>query len=212
LTGRLGCSNHELIMSNLPLLELVSSRRSAQALGAPGPSPVELEAMLRAAGSVPDHGLLRPFRFLVAEGEGRGRFGDALAAAAAELSPGLPPTKAQKVRDKAFRSPTLVAVIFSPKPGKIERWEQSVTAACAGYAVLLAARALGVGAVWKSVPFTKARAFTGTLGLAESEEMLGWIHLGTAEADSSPPARPPLTLADIVTVITPSGSEAYRGA
>src|SRR3954463_11270558 len=158
------------------LLNLVSSRRSATVLVEPGPSATQLEQMLRAVASVPDHGLLRPFRFVVAAGDARGTFGDALAAAAAEHSPGAPAPRLQKVRDKAFRSPTLLAVVFSPKPGKIERWEQSATAACAGYAVLLAAQSLGVGAVWKSVPFTRARAFCEVLGFSEDEELLGWIH------------------------------------
>lgn len=194
---------------NGALLDLVSSRRSALSLVAPGPTAAELESMLRAAGSVPDHGLLRPFRFVLAEGEGRARFGDALSAAAAEHAPDASPAKLQKVRDKAFRSPTLLAVIFSPKPGKIELWEQRVTAACAGYAVLLAAQALGVGGVWKSVPFTQGHALSEVLGLTASEEMLGWIHLGTTERDSALPARPPLALEEVVSVLSPEGRAAY---
>lgn len=194
------------------LLDLVSSRRSATMLVEPGPSSSQLEAILRAAGSVPDHGLLRPFRFIIAEGEARGRFGDALAGVAGELSPDAPPFRLQKVRDKAFRSPTLLAVVFSPKLGKIERWEQSATAACAGYAVLLAAQSLGVGAVWKSVPFTRGRAFSEILGLTEDEEMLGWIHLGTSPADAVPPPRPTLALHEVASVLGPEGPTPFRGS
>ncbi len=112
--------------------------------------------------------------------------------------------KRKKIREKAFRSPTLVVLISSPKPGKIALWEQSASAACAGYAVILAAHALGIGAVWKSVPFTKGKALTETLGLGENEEMLGWIHLGaTVRLDL--PARPPLALAQIVSVLDARG-------
>ncbi len=189
------------MMQEKTLLDLVSSRRSATILVEPGPSPSQLASMLRAAASAPDHGLLRPFRFVIAEGEARGAFGDALASVAGDLSPGAPAARLQKIREKAFRSPALVALVFSPKPGKIERWEQSATAACAGYAVLLAARALGVGAVWKSVPFTKGRAFSEVLGFTEDEELLGWIHLGTSPADAVPPPRPTLALAEIATVL-----------
>lgn len=165
---------------------------------------------MRAAGTVPDHGLLRPFRFVFAEGEARATFGDALAAAAAEHSPEAPPGRLQKARDKAFRSPALLAVVFSPKPGKIERWEQSATAACAGYAVLLAAQSLGVGAVWKSVPFTRARAFSEVLGLTPDEELLGWIHLGTAHADAVLPPRAPLLLEEVASVLVPGGRTPFR--
>ncbi len=197
-------------MEEKTLLDLVSSRRSATMLVEPGPSSSQLGAMLRAAGSVPDHGLLRPFRFVIAEGEARGTFGDALAAVAGELSPGTPEARLQKVRDKAFRSPALLALVFSPKPGKIERWEQSATAACAGYAVLLAAQALGVGAVWKSVPFTKGRAFSEILGFTEDEELLGWIHLGTTPADAVPPPRPTFVLEEIATVLGAAGRSPFR--
>ena len=194
------------------LLDLVSSRRSATVLVEPGPSPSQLEHILRAAGSVPDHGLLRPFRFVLAEGEARGQFGDALARVAAELSPGAPEARLQKVREKAFRSPTLLGVVFSPKPGKIELWEQSATAACAGYAVLLAAEAIGVGAVWKSVPFTKGSAFTEVFGLTESEELLGWIHLGTSPADVPLPPRPPISLQEVVSVLAAGGRTPFSAS
>jgi nitroreductase len=196
-------------MNEAALLELILSRRSFAALVEPGPSPEQLEQMLLAAGAVPDHGLLRPFRFVIAEGEGRARFGDALAAAAAELMPSMPAAKLQKVREKAFRSPTLVVLIASPRPGKIEMWEQIATAACAGYAIVLAAHALGVGAVWKSVPFTKAQALSASLGLGEHEEMIGFIHLGTAAREQELPPRPPLVLRDMTTVLDADGRRPY---
>lgn len=202
---------YELGMTaNSASLEFLLTRRSATTLVAPGPTSSELERILLAAGAVPDHGLLRPFRFVVAEGDGRGRFGDALAAAAAERNPAMPPSTLEKVRAKAFRSPTLVVLVSSPKPGKIEAWEQIATAACAGYAIVLAAHALGVGAVWKSVPFTKGRALTDALGLEEREEMLGWIHLGTPTREEAPPPRAALDLAAVTTVLGPSGRSAFR--
>lgn len=192
------------------LLNLVSSRRSATMLVEPGPSSTQLEAMLRAAGSVPDHGLLRPFRFVIAEGDARGTFGDALAAVAGELSPGAPAVRLQKIREKAFRSPTLLALVFSPKGSKIERWEQSATAACAGYAVLLAAQSLGVGAVWKSVPFTRGAGLSEALGMTQDEELLGWIHLGTAPADAVLPPRPGLDLEQVASVLGAGGLRPFR--
>jgi len=191
------------------LLELVLSRRSAAALAEPGPTRGELERVLLAAGTVPDHGLLRPFRFVVVEGEGRARFGDALAATAAERRPDLPAVGLEKVRAKAFRSPTIVVLIASPKSGKIETWEQNATAACAGYAIVLAAHALGLGAVWKSVPFTKGKALAETLGLADGEEMLGWIHLGRATREEPLPPRKPLVLAEVVSVLDGEGRKPY---
>ena len=190
-------------------IDFLTGRRSASSLAAPGPSPAQLQQILRAAGSVPDHGLLRPFRFVVVESDGRDAFGKALAAAAAEHRPASPQGALEKMHAKAFRSPTIVVVIASIKPGKIEPWEQRVTAACAGYAVVLGAAATGIGAVWKSVPFTRGAALTEALGLADSEEMLGFIHLGTATTDEPLPQRPPLDLAQLASVLDGAGRRPF---
>jgi hypothetical protein len=61
----------------------------------------------------------------------------------------------------------------------------------------------------KSVPFTKGRALTETLGLAESEEMLGWIHLGTPTRDAAPEPRATLDLAASATVLDGHGRRPY---
>lgn len=192
-------------MTDAALLDLVLARRSAPVLREPGPTHAELSRILAAAGTVPDHGSLRPFRFVVVEGDGRAAFGDALAATAAEHRPGLPAAGLDKLRAKALRSPTLIVLIASPRSDKIERWEQHATAACAGYALTLAAHALGVGANWKSVPFTRGAALTRLLGLTAGEEMFGWIHLGRASDEAAPAPRPPLALADFTTLLDGPG-------
>lgn len=180
-------------------LDLLLSRRSAAALGDPGPSDADLAKILAAAVTVPDHGKLRPFRFAIISGEGRLQFGNALAEAAAERKPGLADSALDAMRAKAQRSPTIIAVIASPKPGKIEPWEQAATAACTGYAITLAAHALLIGAVWKSVPFTRGKGLVELFALGPTEEMLGWIHLGTHTKPVAEP-RAPIDLADVATV------------
>ena len=165
------------------LLDFMLSRRSATTLGPPGPSHADVAKLLAAAGTVPDHGLLRPFRFAVVSGDGRAAFGAALAAAALERKPGLSEPALEGVRAKAQRSPTIIVLIASPKPSKVEIWEQVATAACTGYAIVLAAYALGIGAVWKSVPFTRGNGLTELFSLGPDEQMLGWIHLGTSTTE-----------------------------
>lgn len=169
-------------------LDWLLARRSAGTLTEPGPTDAQLARLLAAAGTVPDHGELRPFRFAVISGEGRTAFGNALADAARERNPALTEATADAMRAKAQRSPTIIAVIASPKPGKIEVWEQTATAACAGYAIVLAAYALDIGAVWKSVPFTRGKGLTELFDLAPTEDMLGWIHLGTSTKPPKPRA------------------------
>ena len=173
-------------MTDTSKLDFITSRRSAEALTEPGPSRDQLEHMLQATATVPDHGRLRPFRLAVIEGEGRQAFGRALAAGAAERRPDVAPEALAKIASKALRSPTIIALIASPKPGKVETWEQHATAACAGYAIVLAAHALGVGANWKSVPFTRGAALAELFHMTETEEMLGWVHLGTSVHAAEP--------------------------
>lgn len=196
-------------MSAAELLSLMSARRSVSALVEPGPSRAQLDQILRAACTVPDHGRLRPFRFAVIEGDGRGAFGDALAAAVAEKKPEMSPEKRDATRAKAFRSPTIIAVIASPKPGKIEIWEQHAAAASSGYAIVLAAFALGVGAIWKSVPVTRGKALASLLGMTDAEEMLGFIHLGTPAAED-PDKRTPVDLGAVALLVDGTGAGPYK--
>lgn len=195
-------------MTTAPL-EFLTTRRSATTLGDPGLTHAQLDQLLLATSSVPDHGLLRPFRFAVIEGDGRAAFGNALAEVARERRPETPDGKLDAMRAKAFRSPTLIALIASPKPGKIEVWEQHVTAACAGYAIVLAAHALGIGAVWKSVPFTKGTALAALFGLSEAEEMLGFIHLGKSTKEEPAPPRAPLDLSTCTILVDGTAAKPY---
>jgi nitroreductase len=192
-----------------PLLDFLYSRRSASALGSPGPSHEQLKQILSAAGTVPDHGQLRPFRFVVVAEEGRDVFGQALADAAREHKPQLTPQALDAVRAKTQRSPTLIVLIASPKPGKIEAWEQIAAASCSGFALVLAAHALGVGAVWKNVPFTRGQALTSLLGLGPEEQMLGWVHLGTSLKDASA-ARPPLDWSSVTALLDASAVRPFQ--
>ena len=181
------------------LFEFLLSRRSATSLGPPGPSNADLERLLSVSVTVPDHGQLRPFRFAVVSGDGRTAFGNALADSALERKPELPERALESMRAKALRSPTSIVLIASPKPGKIEVWEQNATAACTGYAIVLAAHALGIGAVWKSVPFTRGQGLTELFNLGPAEEVIGWIHLGTSTQE--PAEREPFDVSAVTTIV-----------
>src|SRR3954466_8113009 len=160
-------------------LELLLSRRSAPVLVEPPPSEAELETILHAATTVPDHGTLRPWRFVVVSGEARSRFGDALAASVKQARPDTPPEALVKPRLKAFVAPLFVVIVFSPKDdGKTPEWEQMVSAGLTGYAMLLAAEALGLAAAWKSSHHLKGDTLRTLLNLEPGERVLGWINLG----------------------------------
>jgi nitroreductase len=76
-------------------------------------------------------------------------------------------------------------LIASPNPeSNVPEWEQVASASCTGYAVVLAATALGFGAVWKSAAVLEATPIRALFALAPGERLLGWINLGTPGAPS----------------------------
>ena len=61
-------------------LEALVTRSSAKTYGESPPTKEDLAKVLQAAVRAPDHGRLRPWRFMLIEGEQRMRFGEMLAA------------------------------------------------------------------------------------------------------------------------------------
>jgi nitroreductase len=173
-------------------LGVILSRRSIASLTEPGPSDQQLRDILATATTVPDHGSLKPWRFVVVRGAGRDEFGDALADAALEVSPELPEKGLEKLRNKAFLAPVLVVVIASPQPSeKVPEWEQVASASCTGYALALGAHTVGLGAVWKSANYLSGRRLTSLLSLTAEEKILGWVAIGTPTKDDPRPPNEP---------------------
>ena len=74
------------------VLSFLKSRKSAsvKAMGEPGPSPADIRQILEIAVRVPDHGKLAPWRFILFEGDARGRAGDVIARVFAKKNPSAP--------------------------------------------------------------------------------------------------------------------------
>jgi nitroreductase len=184
------------------------------ALVEPGPDAAQLDVLLRAATTVPDHGTLRPWRFVVVSGDERDRFGAALASVALEQKADLPLAAVEKMRSKAFVAPTMVVIVASPVQGnKVPVWEQEASAACTGFALALAAHALGLGAMWKSAPFRSGGDLGELLELTDGEQILGWVNVGTAapvvneRAAEIRAARGVVAPADVASRLTEHGLE-----
>ncbi len=185
-----------------PALDLLSSRRVAPDPAGTPPTPAELEIVLRAATSVPDHGRLHPWRFVVATGTGRAVLGDALAAAVMEARPDAPEATVAKARAKPMAAPAVVVLVASPVTGSnVPLWEQHASAACCGHAMVLAGSALGLGAVWKSAGVLTGTRLRHVLSLGPDEAVFGWILLGARPGGTSPALRPEIPLAQVASVL-----------
>lgn len=166
-------------------LSLLATRRSTSAhtLSEPGPSPEQVELLLRLGARVPDHGKLAPWRFVVFEPAAKAAYVARLEALVADR-----PDGAQKVAKlaKLRAAPFTVAVISRPDPGAdIPEWEQVLSAGAVCMTLLIAAEAMGYGANWITDWYAYDAAALEILGVTAGERVAGFIHLGT-------PPEPPL--------------------
>jgi nitroreductase len=167
------------------------SRESALKLEAPGPSTEELDQMFASAVRAPDHGRLRPWHFVVINEDQRAAFGGLMADSLRRRNPAVSDGEMQRERDKAFRSPVIVAVAAKVKRGhKIPEIEQIASASAAAQTIMLAAPALGYGAVWKTGAPAYDSSVKVALGLAADDDIIGFLYIGTQAGGSSPIPRP----------------------
>jgi nitroreductase len=181
-------------------LELLRRRRSVspRMLGEPGPSADEIEALLTTAIRVPDHGRLAPWRFIVLQGEARGRVGETIAAAFRGDQPDAPEDKVTMERDRLSRAPVVIAVVSRAQPHvKIPDWEQVLSAGAVCMTLVIAANAMGYGTSWLTEWYAFDRRVLDVLGLAPGERIAGFVHIGTPK--EAPAERPRPALADLVT-------------
>lgn len=163
------------------VLETILQRSSATKLAEPAPDRAQLETLLRAAARAPDHGRLAPWRFVVLQGEARTRLGDAMAELTRQKTPEVGAEVLDGERRKALRAPVIVAVAAAARPHpKIPEVEQVAAVAAGIENMILAAHALGFGTMWKTGGAAYSPIVKRALGLDESDQILGFVYLGTA--------------------------------
>ena len=154
----------------------------------PAPSAAELDRILAAACRAPDHGLLRPWRFIVIRGDARARLGEVFAAALKQREPDAPEAAVEKELNRPLRSPLIVAVVgvLQKDHPKIPEIEQVVTAGAAAHAMVLAAQAMGYGAMLLTGTNAYDRHVTGALGLGPDEQIISYVYVGTPNGEAPP--------------------------
>jgi len=144
-----------------------------------------------AALRAPDHGRLRPWRFLGVSGEARRALGAAMAAALARLDPQAGTERLAREAAKPLRAPFVLVAAAAIVPGhRIPEWEQRASAAAGVMNVLNAFHFIGYGAVWLSSPAFADVGLLLPLGLAEADQLLGTLHVGTLHEALPPAPRP----------------------
>jgi nitroreductase len=162
-------------------LELLKTRRSVKPmeLAGPGPTPSEIETLLRIASRVPDHGKLAPWRFILFEGDARFAAGEAIVSAFRADRPDASPDQIDFERKRLARAPLVIAVISRAGPHvKIPEWEQQLSAGASAMSLVFAAHAMGYAATWITEWYAYDRRVLDVLGLAGNERIAGFVHIG----------------------------------
>ena len=163
-------------------IDTILERRSAKGLTDPAPDAGALELLLECASRAPDHGRLRPWRFIVIRGAARERLGELMAE---QLRRKLPAASAlQRERQKALRAPLIIVIAaVCDLAARIPAIEQILAAGAAAQNIMLAAPALGFGAMWKTGDAAYDETVKAALGLEARDAIVGFLYLGTAPAD-----------------------------
>ena len=163
-------------------LDALHTRISVPRLGEPLPDEEVIKNIYRAAFRAADHGLLRPWRFLVVKGSSREKLGELFLKAALENEPAIPVEKQNNIRQKPLRAPLILITISSYKDHpKVPEFEQDLSAGAANQNMLIAAHAQGIGAMWRTGSMAYDPMVKKGLGLTEKEKIIGFLYLGSIQ-------------------------------
>lgn len=165
-------------------LDAMASRTSVAVLEAPAPGPSIVETAIAAALRAPDHRMLRPWRFLVIQGEGLDALGEAFVRAARAGNPALGEAEENKLRQMPKRAPLIIVAVATFKSdAKVPEWEQVLSTGAAVQNLLLAFHDQGFGTMWRTGPMAESAAVKAELGLAGNDLIAGFVYVGTAASE-----------------------------
>jgi nitroreductase len=167
-------------------IDALLRRYSGRSLIEPAPDEAALGLIFASAVRAPDHGRLRPWRFIVIRSDDRAAFGELLADHTRRTKVAVSDDALERERRKAFRAPLIVVVaaIVTPE-GKIPAIEQILSAGAAAQNMLHAAFALGFNAVWKTGGAAYDDQVKAALGLEAKDAIVGFMYVGT-DAEGPP--------------------------
>ena len=160
-------------------LRALHQRVSVPRLVGPAPDREQQQALFDAALRAPDHAYLRPWRFLVIEGQGLEALGELFGKAALADPPDLSADTLARTQGLPLRAPLLIVAISCPQDHpKVPTIEQHLACGAAVSNMLVAAHAMGLGAVWRTGALAYHPVIKQGLGLAEHEHIIAFLYVG----------------------------------
>ena len=162
---------------------MLLNRASVSELQDPAPAGPDLDMILQAGLRAPDHGKLRPWRFVLIRGAARAAWAETIVAAQISREPDAPEAVIEKQRRRVLNAPLIIALGAKLRHGhKIPEIEQMLSVGAAAMNMLNAIHALGYGGVW----LTGANSFdprvVTALGLEPTDKLAGFLFVGTPKA------------------------------
>ena len=181
-------------LSALGLLQHMRNRQhvAPKRLISPGPNGDELNLILQAAATAPDHGRLHPWRFMQVPMQERERLGRAFERSLVDRDPNANAEERGRAHDKAFRSPCLLFAILktagdAPEVGLADRM---LSLGCAIQNTQLLANALGYGCGITSGQAVDSPPVRALFGLTAQETGVCFLSFGTIASSKPPRQRP----------------------
>jgi nitroreductase len=184
----------DLSVLSLQLAEVMHARQTIlpKRLGAPGPDATQLEAIWSSAATAPDHGQLRPWRFVVVPEQARSRLADVFAQALRERDATASPAQLAQAAEKAHRAPLLLLAVLDGAVGTsgVDVLERTISLGCAIQNMLLMATALGFGSALTSGKALKAEGLRSLFQLGPDEQAVCFVSMGTVLSRKPARVRP----------------------
>ncbi|MBS0999782.1 nitroreductase [Acetobacter persici] len=172
-------------------MDMLLTRASCDHLADPAPSETQLAEILATAMRAPDHGKLRPWRYVIIQGEARPVMAERIIASMKRLDAEAPEFKIEKRRKRFSTMPLILALGMHLRPDhKIPLWEQEMAVAAATMNVLNALHATGFGGVWVSGDVVEDPVLAEEIGFPAPHRLAGFLFIGTPQGDLPTPKRP----------------------
>jgi nitroreductase len=162
---------------------LIGSRQTVlpKRLVAPGPDAQQLQRLMQAAAAAPDHGELRPWRFMLVAQAKRALLAEAFEAALLDRDAQATPDQREAAREKAYRAPLLLLAIarLGPAQPDMPVLERMVSLGAALQNLLLLAHAMGFGAGLTSGQAMQSPRLHALFRLQPGEEAVCFVSVGS---------------------------------
>lgn len=169
------------------------SRQSVKFVQGPAPTDEQLALILQSAMSAPDHGRLKPWRFVIIRDQAVQQFADQAIALIQQSGAGLSAEKQANARRWLSNVPLLIGVAchLDHSNTKIPEHERLLATGAAAMNILNAAHMLGYGAFWSTGVGTYVDEVAEALGFDPLDyRFMGYLAIGTPINPPEPVQRP----------------------